>query len=335
MVGVIVAVITVYMVIEHKDKSFTNTSLIMGLQVHQMVYGNDSELAVSRAREKLEEIEDKLSFDIDGSDIDKINGGAGEKWVKSSSETINSLDKFISISKNSHGIIDPTILPLVLSWGFNTSNAKFPDQDEIASNVNKINYRDIKINHEVNRVKIDNQSSAITLKQIEKGVACSEAIEIYKNLRVDYGIISVGGVVGVYGTKPDSSLWKISVRDPFVWEREDTKIAAIKVKKGFVASFGVRDDKININGLDRNKVLSTKTGYPIENDIALVSVLHDDAVVAEALSHICCNLGWDNSLQILNYYGAEAIFVYNDRSICVTPKIKENFNIIDSSYMLK
>lgn len=335
MVLVIISVIAGYVAIENRDKSFTNTSLIMGLQVHQTLYGNDSELAVGKVREKLEEIEDKLSYDIDGSDIDRINRGSGEKWVKSSSETIMLLDKFIRISKKSYGLIDPTVLPLVLLWGFDSLNTNYPSQDEISSALNKINYKDIKINYDVSRVKVDNPGMAVTLKQIEKGSACGEAINIYKNLRIDYGIISIGGVVGVYGSKPDKSLWKISVRDPFVWEREDTKIASVKINDGFVASFGVRDDKINVNGVDLKRLLSTRSGYPIENDIALVSVLHGDPIVAEALSHICCILGWEDSISILNYYGAEAVFVYNDKKITVTPNIKGNFTIIDPSYTIK
>ena len=153
-------------------------------------------------------------------------------------------------------------------------------------------------------------------------------------MKVDYGVVSIGGTVGVYGEKPDSSLWKIAVKAPFALDKEDSRIAHIKIKEGYVATFGLKEDKINMNGAFKNKILDLRNGYPVENDIELVSVLHPDAIVASALAQICCVLNKEESLEILNYYGAEAIFVYNDKNIYITPKIRENCSIIDSSYFI-
>lgn len=334
MLIIIFSVIVGYIAIERRDKSFTRTSSAMGVQICQMLYGNDAETAANKVKEKVEELEDLLSYDIDGSDIDRINVGSGEKWIKASEETVNILDKFISISKKSKGTIDPTSLPLISAWGFDSGTAKCPDNNQIKTALDKIDYRDIKINYDVSRIKIDNKDGAITLRHVEKGAACSAAIDIYKGLKVDYGVIGVGGVVGVYGTKPDNSLWKISVKDPFLQNGEDARIAVVKIRSGYVATFGIKQDKININGTQKNKILDIRTGYPVENNVALVSVLHPDAVVANVLSQVCCILDKDLSQDVLNYYGAEAVFVYNDKKIYITPKIKDNFIIIDSAYTL-
>ena len=335
MVFIVICIVIGYILLEQKDKSFTSTSMGMGVQVHQMICGSDAQEAVRKVKEKIEELENKISYDISESDIDRINSGAGEKWIKTSRETLDALDKFMSISKKSKMTLDPTVLPLVSIWGFDLNMVKNPDQEAITSAIENIDYREIKINYDVGRVKINNKNSSITLKQIEKGIACSAAIEIYKGLRIDYGVVSVGGTVGVFGEKPDNSLWKISVMDPFVWEKEDTRVAHLKIEDGYVSTFGLSLDKVNINGTQKNKILDIRTGYPPENDIALVSVIHSDAVVANALSQVCCILNKEESIEILNYYGAEAVFVYEDKSIYVTPNLKERFSIIDNSYILK
>ena len=334
MVIVLICSVVGYVFIEQKDKSFTNTSSGMGVQVHQMLYGNEAELAAKTVRESIEELENKISYDIAESDIERINSGAGEKWVRVSDETIDALDKIISVSKKSKGTLDPTVLPLVSLWGLDCNTVKYPQKALIEKTLANVDYRDIKLNYEVKRVKIGNKNGAITLKQIEKGVACNKAIEIYKNMKVDYGVVSIGGTVGVYGEKPDSSLWKIAVKAPFALDKEDSRIAHIKIKEGYVATFGLKEDKINMNGAFKNKILDLRNGYPVENDIELVSVLHPDAIVASALAQICCVLNKEESLEILNYYGAEAIFVYNDKNIYITPKIRENCSIIDSSYFI-
>lgn len=322
------------MVLEHKDKTFTYTSSAMGVQIHQILYGSDAEKASKEVREKIEKLEDILSYDIEGSDIDRINGGAGEKWVKTSKETIQLLDKFISISKRSKRTVDPTSLPLISVWGFDGTVAKYPSKNEIDFALENIDYRDIKINYDVDRIKIGKKGEAITLKHVERGAACSAAIDIYKNMKVDYGVVAVGGVVGVYGVKPDNSAWKISVKDPFLYNSEDVRIAALRIKSGYVATFGGKEDKININGSQRNRILNIKTGMPLENDVALVSILHPDAIVANTLSQICCILDRNESREILNYYGAEAVFVYNDKKIYITPKIRGDFSIIAPEYSM-
>ena len=238
----------------------------------------------------------KISYDIAESDIERINSGAGEKWVRVSDETIDALDKIISVSKKSKGTLDPTVLPLVSLWGLDCNTVKYPQKALIEKTLANVDYRDIKLNYEVKRVKIGNKNGAITLKQIEKGVACNKAIEIYKNMKVDYGVVSIGGTVGVYGEKPDSSLWKIAVKAPFALDKEDSRIAHIKIKEGYVATFGLKEDKINMNGAFKNKILDLRNGYPVENDIELVSVLHPDAIVASALAQICCVLNKEESL---------------------------------------
>ncbi len=331
---ILVCIVGWYVFVEQKDKSFTNTSMRMNVQVHQMLFGNDAELAAERVREKLQEVENKISYDIAESDIEKINNGAGKKWIKASEETILSLDKFIDISKKSKRAIDPTVLPLIAVWGFDGAAARYPEKAELEKALSNIDYRDIKINHEVERVKIRNKDGSITLKQIEKGIACNAAIGIYKNLKIDYGVVSIGGVVGVYGQKPSDSLWKVAIKNPFTWADMDSRIAHIKVKDGYVATFGLESDKINIGGSQKNRLLNIKTGQPVENNIASVSVLHTDAIIADALAKVCCALGKDESLDVLNYYGAEAIFVYEDKKIYVTPKIRENFSITDTDYTL-
>ncbi len=331
---IVVCIVGWYAFVEQRDKSFTNTSMGMDVQVHQMLCGNDAEFAAGKVREKIQELENKISYDIAESDIERINSGSGEKWIKASEDTISALNKFIDISKKSKGVIDPTALPLISLWGFDNTTVRYPERDAIEKALANVDYRYIKINNSVGRVKIKNKGGAITLKQIEKGIACNAALDIYKKLKIDYGVISIGSVVGVYGQKPNDSLWKVSIKDPFVWDKADSRVAHIKVRDGYVATFGLKSDKINIDGAQKNKLLDIRFGEPVKNDIALVSVLHTDAIIASALSQVCCVLGKDESFEVLNYYGAEAILVYEDRKIYVTPKIRENFFITDETYTL-
>lgn len=331
---VIVSAIVVYIRIEQKGKLFTGTSSMMGVQVRQTLYGDDAEQASERARERVQYLEDRISHNIDGSDIERVNSGAGEKWVRSSPETIETMDKLLNVSRMSRGILDPTVLPIMMLWGFDGSAGYIPGKSEIDRLLLNVDYRDIRFNRDVGRIKLDNRAAALTLKQVEKGAACREAISVYKDLKIKYGVVSIGGAVGVYGEKPDKAPWKISVRDPFRGNGEETGIAAVRIYKGYAVTFGGRDDKIDVGGVQCNKEIDVRTGKPVDNAVVSVTVLHPDAVIASALAHVCSIMDRFDSFEMLNYYGAEAIFIYNNKDIYATPNIRDGFTIINSDYKL-
>ena len=329
----IVVIILIYVSLDQKNKCFTNTAKIFETQVSQTLCGDDAEKAAALAKEKISNLEDKISYKIEGSDIERLNNAAGDQWVELSEETIEILGKLIGVSKISSGVIDPTVLPLMLLWNFNGEQVYNPAADEIKNLLPYVDYNNIKINHGVNRVKIENKMTQITFDAVKKGAACKAAIDVYKDSKIDYGIVCVGETVGLYGSKHDGSPWKISIKNPF--NDQDKNIAAIKVKDGFVSTFGAKEDKIKVDGKIYNKVLNAKTGYPAENGMVCVTVLHSDPIIADALAQLCCILGKDESQDILSHYSAEAVFVDKEKNIYGTKNIELNITVMDETYMLK
>ena len=47
-----------------------------------------------------------------------------------------------------------------------------------------------------------------------KGAACDTALEIYEDAGLTGGVVAVGGSIGLYGSKPDGTPWRVAVRDP-------------------------------------------------------------------------------------------------------------------------
>ena len=56
--------------------------------------------------------------------------------------------------------------------------------------------------------------------------------------------------------------------------------------------------------------------------------------MSDALSTVCFINGWENSLGILNEYNAQAVFVYNDKTVKATDGIRQSLEITDSSFVL-
>ena len=58
--------------------------------------------------------------------------------------------------------------------------------------------------------------------------------------------------------------------------------------------------------------MDTGTGYPVENELASVSVVCRDAAVADCLSTAMLALGTQEAKRLADMYGAEAVFVFRD-----------------------
>ena len=331
---VIISVITIYFNMDQNDKSFVGTISAMDTKIQQNIYGDNAEDVSLLAKEAVDKLEDCISHEIDGSDIDRINIGAGNKWVKSNETVISILERTIDIASRSKNTFDPSSLPIMSLWGIDSEIIKKPSESEIANTLKNIKYKNIKINHEANRIKLENDKSSITLSQVQNGAACEAIIDVYRKYKIKYGIVSVGSTVGVLGNKPGQNYWKLSIKNPLKAINDSSGLGVVKLNKGFISTFGNSEDKINIDGQKINNILDIRTGHFVKNNISSVTVLHSDAVIANALCRICCVLDREESSDILNYYGAEAIFIYNDKTIYVMPNIRQNFNLTDPDYTL-
>jgi thiamine biosynthesis lipoprotein len=327
--AIIVLVICIYTFAVKNYKESVDDSVVSGRSVHQAVYGRHTQEVFKKIKENFLKLEDSLSYDIDGSDVDKINSGAGTKWVKVDKNTIDILNKAHDVSQNSGGIFDITSLPLFKLWGFEDSQVCTPAAEEINETLKHVNYNLVNINHNLDRVKLDDEFSLISLKNLLSGILCENAVGVYKGSEISYGIISVGNVTGLYGEKPDQSFWKISLRDPF---DSDINIGNIKVKSGYISTFGCNSDKIFFNGEKINKIVNPKTGELPKSDILSATVFYSDPIIAGALSKVCCIIDKEASFKILNHYGAEAIIIDSDKNVHITQNIYDEFNLIKNDY---
>lgn len=326
---IIVLVICIYTFAVRNYKESTDNSIVSGRSIHQSVYGRHTQEVFKKVKENFLKLEDSLSYDIDGSDVDKINSGAGTKWIKVDKNTIDILDKARDVSKNSFGVFDITFLPLFRLWGFEDNQVHAPSDEEIGETLKHVDYSLVNINHNLDRVKLDDEFSLISLKNLFNGILCENAISVYRDSEINYGIISVGNVTGLYGEKPDQQFWKISLKDPF---DNDINIGNIRVKDGYVSTFGGSSDKIFFNGEKINKVINPKNGLLPKSNILSATVFYSDPIIASALSKVCCIADKETSFKILNYYGAEAIFIDSSKNIYVMKNIYDRFNLIKDDY---
>ena len=89
---------------------------------------------------------------------------------------------------------------------------------------------------------------AIDLVGIGKGAACDSAVQMYQESGAEAGIVAVGGSIGLYGEKPDGSLWRLGVRDPNSGDDRAEAMGLLDLASGFVSTSGSYEKTFTENG---------------------------------------------------------------------------------------
>lgn len=327
--AVLLAAILVSQLLFSKTSTgYEATAWAMGSYVQQTLYGNDVEDTATDVSSAITELENLISWRVADSDIEKLNSAAGTEWLELDERTINVLEQALSVAEATDGAYDPTILPISALWNFDSEEPTLPEKEEITSLLPYVGYKFLRINTEENTASLRNHGNGVDLGGIGKGAACDTALKIYQESGIDGGIIAVGGSVAVYGSKPDGTAWRISVRDPE--GKAEDGLGVLSLKDGCVSTSGSYEKTFTQDGVTYHHLLDAKTGYPAESGLMSVTVVHESGAISDALATACFVLGMEDSLPILKEFGASALFIDEEHHITIAGDLE--FEQISTNY---
>jgi len=312
-----------------RETSYTLSTFSMGSIVQQTVYGEQAEAAASAASFAVTSLENKISWRVENSDIHKLNAAAGVDEVQLSDPTEALFLTLLDVCKQSHGAFDITIAPLSLLWNFDEAPS-LPSPEDIAYFRQFVGYENVFCNPETGNARLDIPFCAVDLGAAGKGAACDAVVSVYKEHGVSGAVVAVGGSIGLYGAKADGSDWNIEIRDP----NSSGALGLLRLAGGFVSTSGSYEKFFEENGVIYHHILDPKTGYPAESDLVSVTVVADSGALSDALSTACFVLGYEESLPLLEHYGAEAVFVDKTGAVRATDGLQDRFELRASGYTL-
>ena len=317
-----------------EDKPVEGEDYMMGTTILQKVYGTDAQKAVAETVIRLKEIEELMTINVPGGDINRLNEAAGKSKVVLSPETLTILETAKRYAALSDGSFDVTVGPLVKAWGIFTDHPRVPPQDEINRLLQLVDYRTLTIDMTSSSARLDKPGQVVDLGGIAKGYAGDEAIKIYKSHNVISAYINLGGNVVVLGGKPDGSPWRIGIQNPRA--ANGLYIGVLKVKDKAVVTSGNYERYFEKNNVRYHHIIDTKTGYPAESGLISSTIVTDVSMNADALSTATFVLGLDKGMKLVkNLKGVEAIFITKDKKVYVTEGLKNSFTFDDESREFK
>lgn len=330
----VIAAVLIYLWVNYgyRTQSQESTSWAMGTYVQQVVYGKNAQAALTTGSQAVTDLEDKISWRVDDSDISRLNNAAGSTWEKIDPKTISILKVSLDVAQKSNGFFDPTILPITSLWNFGGSNQRVPSQDELQKFLPYVNYQDLRINEADSTASLKKHYEGIDLGSIGKGAACDDVVAAYQNAGIDAGIVAVGGSIGLYGKKPGNSNWSVAIRDPKTADGNAGSIGTISMEGGqFVSTSGTYEKEFTQDGKTYHHLLNPKSGMPEDNGLVSVSVVCDNGALSDALSTACFVLGLDDGMKLAESYQAGIVFVDQNGKVTVSSDLKGKFQLTNTS----
>jgi len=309
---------------------YESEDFAMGTVIKQRIFGSNAEEISRKVMERIREIEDDLTINKQGGEINKLNDFAGTDFVEVKEDTLKVLEKAKEFSELSNGAFDVTVGPLVKEWDVFSENPSVPSKDKVQSLLNLVNYKDLTIDKNQSKAKLEKKGQMVDLGAIAKGFAADEAINIYKEHNVTSAFINIGGNVALLGGKPDGSSWKVGIRDPR--GSEGSYIGIVSTKNKAVVSSGNYQRYFIKDGVKYHHIIDPKTGYPADSGLIATTVVSDLSVDADALSTAIFVLGLEKGMELIeNLGGVEAIFITARKKVYVTEGLKDIFQFEDGS----
>ena len=257
--------------------------------------------------------EQLLSRTVEGSDVWRINHAGGQP-VEVSNETLEILDVARQVSERSGGMFDVTIAPVSTMWDFTSGAAVVPDAGAIAEAATLVDYTKVKTDDGLVTLP---EGMMIDLGGIAKGYI-ADAVKGYLAERgVESAVLSFGGNIVTIGLKPDGSPWKVGIQDI---DKPTGEYMLVSLNYGgSTVTSGIYERGFESGGVYYHHILDPNTGWPVQNELASVTIFSDSSMWGDALATAAFSLGTEAGTRLIEGIdGVEAVFIARDRSVSAT-----------------
>lgn len=172
----------------------------------------------------------------------------------------------------------------------------------------------------------------LDLGAVGKGIAC-DVVQDYlkKQKEVSGAVIAVGGSILLYGSKADGSDWNVAVQNPRGQDGEAMGVLSLSGTTN-VSTSGDYEKYFMQDGKRYHHILDPSTGYPADSGLISVTIVSDSGLLSDGLSTACFVLGKEKGEKLLETYGAEGVFIDQNKKVTVTKGLKDKFTILNKEY---
>lgn len=260
----------------HRSVRMMGTKIDLSVTVRE-----NPEFVLDTMVELLKKYEHRFSANDDASELMAINKNAGIAPIVVHSELFELIQIGIEHSLAEKSLLNIAIGPLIQTWRIGFDDAKVPTDEDIQSLLDITDPHEIVLDEAAQSVYLTKEGMKIDLGALAKGYIADRITDYLGEINAQSALINLGGNLVTFGPqlKRDDLLWRIGIQNP-VEHRGQSQII-LKVPDKSVVTSGIYERNLKQNGKTFHHIFNPKTGYPVETDLASLTIVSDLSVDGE------------------------------------------------------
>lgn len=256
----------------------------------------------SAIEQLLDSINQLMSTYEPTSALSRFNATQSTDWIDQPAPVIALLRSAAAVSEKTQGAYDVTLGGLVNLWGFGSdrdydaSQTVLPDQ--VTQALDQVGFRLLQYSADDRQVRKQVASLQVDLSSIAKGYTVDRVGDMLEDMGIDRYLFELGGEIRTRGLSAEDSAWVIALESPQLSGVESglQAINAIAVHNAHIATSGDYRNYRELDGRRISHLIDGRTGYPVTNRLASVTVLHSSTELADVWATAFMLIGADAAL---------------------------------------
>lgn len=308
----------------------------MGTTISLAIVHDKAQVLLTEAKRRLLDYEERFSANDPDSLLMRINAKAGLAPVQVDAD----LFKLIAIGRDyslrSDACLNIAIGPLIKLWQVGFKGANLPSEAAIQDRLALTHPAGIILDDAKQTVYLAKQGMEIDLGAVAKGYFADLIKDYFLEQGVQSGMINLGGNVLLVGAHLENpgGFWRVGVQDPD--QSRNHLRGIIQFQDGSVVTSGIYERHFEYQGKTYHHIFDSQTGYPVDNDLAGLTIVSKSSLVGEIYTSLYFNLTSQELLAKLSVIsGVEAVIITRDGEVVLTEGIKPFYtpvNEVESPY---
>ena len=176
----------------HPEQSYNKSTIAMDTTIQLRAEGKEAKEAVEEGLERVHQLDSLASAQNPDSDISRINAAAGQSYVQVDPSVYEMIAIAKEYSEKTQGAWDISVGIITKLWDIGNDDQHVPSDEEIASALTHVNYKDILLEPGTHSVMLAKEGMCLDLGGIAKGFAVDEVRKIYEAHHIQSGLINMG-----------------------------------------------------------------------------------------------------------------------------------------------
>lgn len=293
------------------------SGMTMGTIYHITAIGADLDQAAlaTAVEEQLAAVNASMSNWIPDSEVSRFSALKQTTPMKISDGFATVMAAAMQVHDQSEGRFDVTLGPLIELWGFGprTPDDPVPPDAAITAALERVGQsRLLSLDAVAGTLTKSDPGVGVNLSAIAKGYGADAVAATLRESGVEDYMVEIGGDLVTRGTNDEGEPWRIGIEKPEPGAR--TVQLVVSVSDRGLATSGDYRNFFEADGVRYSHVLDPTTGRPITHRTTSVTVVAENAMIADAWATAMLVLGQEAGLKIAKAHNLAVFFISRDAS---------------------